>query len=76
MHARAICSDQCLRRDAARMQSQETTAVTSRDCDGGAQYILSARVVQTKGITPSPLRKYILDLPGIFDHRIERIPIE
>lgn len=76
MHARAICSDQCLHRDAARMQSQEATAVTSRDCDAGAQYILSARVVHERYNARSPQKIYTLDRSSIFDHRIERISTE
>ncbi|CAL1684111.1 unnamed protein product [Lasius platythorax] len=64
MHARAICSDQCLCRDAARMRSQEATAVTSRNCDDGA-HIFFQRVWSRRGggwgtrVTPGPLRKYI-----------------
>lgn len=53
-------------RDAARMQSQEATAVTSRDCNAGARYILSARVVQTKDITLGLLRKYIPSIVPAF----------
>lgn len=78
VHARAICSDQCLRRDAARMRSQEETAVTSRNCDDDA-HIFFQRVwsrhgwARRKSHAWSSQEIYIPDRPDIFDRRIESV---
>lgn len=76
MHARAchLFGSVSAQRCSTDAESRGDCAVTSRDCDGGAQYILSARVAQTKDITPQSAQKmYTLDRPGIFDHRIDRV---